>query len=345
MFNKNVFTQKDPIADLVAPILEAQAKAKMEELKGNQKVLDKNKNNKLDSQDFKILRGEKKAVKEESETLEEGLLGGGYKMKMKHEGKYRIHAPDGSHVGDVTKEPGAGKWRHHAGGSKWDGTETSPHYKTGISNNVVDAAKKVAQIHKASLNEGWDDMMKAAKERSGPQPSGGAGVKKGRAYGGAAQKSKPEQETDKVKKEEVEKIDEGLMGHIEVKPAKKGGDSETLAKHDVHYKGKKIGHIEVYQHRSGMKYGDVHHATGESTAGHRSMDDAIDSLRQTHAQHLKSMKEEVQIDERSLTPGETSKKERIVKGMKKNLAGFKARYGERAKSVMYATATKAAKKD
>jgi hypothetical protein len=31
--------------------------------------------------------------------------------------------------------------------------------------------------------------------------------------------------------------------------------------------------------------------------------------------------------------------------MKKGLSGFKARYGERAKSVMYATATKMAKKD
>ena len=57
-------------------------------------------------------------------------------------------------------------------------------------------------------------------------------------------------------------------------------------------------------------------------------------------------KEEVeQFDERTLTKGETKEKERIVKGMKKNLAGFKARYGERAKSVMYATATKQAMKD
>lgn len=57
-------------------------------------------------------------------------------------------------------------------------------------------------------------------------------------------------------------------------------------------------------------------------------------------------KEEVeQIDERTLTPGETAEKERIVKGMKKGLAGFKARYGDRAKSVMYATATKQAKNE
>ena len=174
MFTKNVFTQKDPIADLVKPMLEAQTQQRLEELKGNQKVLDKNKNNKLDAQDFSILRGEKKAVKEEEQ-----------------------------------------------------------------------------------VEEGWDDMMKAVKDRSGPQPSGGSGKKAGTRYGGSKQKDKPEQDDDKKKvKEEVE-----------------------------------------------------------------------------------------QVEERSLTPSEKADMEKNVKGMKKNLAGFKARYGERAKSVMYATATKAAKKD
>ena len=56
-------------------------------------------------------------------------------------------------------------------------------------------------------------------------------------------------------------------------------------------------------------------------------------------------KEEVELDERTLTSGESKKKEEYVKGMKKGLSGFKQRYGERAKSVMYATATKMAKKD
>lgn len=174
MFNKNVFTQKDPIADLVKPMLEAQAKAKMEELKGNQRVLDKNKNNKLDSQDFAILRGEKKTVKEEEQV-----------------------------------------------------DESSPF--------------------------DW-------KKPREPEVKGGAGVKKGRAYGGAAQKSKPEH------------------------------------------------------------------------------DDADDKK--------KTQKEEVEnIEERSLTSDEKAKMEKNVKGMKKSFAGFKARYGDKAKSVMYATATKQAKKD
>jgi hypothetical protein len=56
-------------------------------------------------------------------------------------------------------------------------------------------------------------------------------------------------------------------------------------------------------------------------------------------------KEEVQMDERTLTSAETKEKEKNVKGMKKSLSGFKDRYGDRAKEVMYATATKMAKKD
>ena len=60
--------------------------------------------------------------------------------------------------------------------------------------------------------------------------------------------------------------------------------------------------------------------------------------------HEKAMHEQT-IDERELSAGETKKKEHIVKSMKKNLSGFKSRYGDKAKSVMYATATKQAKKE
>jgi hypothetical protein len=58
----------------------------------------------------------------------------------------------------------------------------------------------------------------------------------------------------------------------------------------------------------------------------------------------KVKKEEVeQVEEKTLTEPETAKKEEIVKSMKKGVKGFKQRYGDRAKSVMYATATKIAK--
>lgn len=51
------------------------------------------------------------------------------------------------------------------------------------------------------------------------------------------------------------------------------------------------------------------------------------------------------VYEASLSTSEKTEREDIVKGMKKNFASFKSRYGTDAKSVMYATATKLAKEE
>ena len=68
--------------------------------------------------------------------------------------------------------------------------------------------------------------------------------------------------------------------------------------------------------------------------------------------HIKSLQDRVEdlekdedVTERELTKGEEKKKEKIVKGMKKNKGDFEKRYGKDAKAVMYATATKQAMKD
>lgn len=45
-------------------------------------------------------------------------------------------------------------------------------------------------------NEGWDEMLKAQKERSGPQPSGGSGIKQGTRYGGGRQTDDPETDNE-----------------------------------------------------------------------------------------------------------------------------------------------------
>ena len=52
--------------------------------------------------------------------------------------------------------------------------------------------------------------------------------------------------------------------------------------------------------------------------------------------------EEVEIKEAEMTDAEMAKREKIVKGMKKSFKDFTTKYGDRAKEVMYATATKKA---
>jgi len=56
-------------------------------------------------------------------------------------------------------------------------------------------------------------------------------------------------------------------------------------------------------------------------------------------------KEELTVESDKAYADAMKKREDIVKGMKKNFAGFKSKYGARAKEVMYATATKNAMKE
>jgi hypothetical protein len=53
---------------------------------------------------------------------------------------------------------------------------------------------------------------------------------------------------------------------------------------------------------------------------------------------------DMDIQERKMTKPEMDKREKMVKSMKKSYGDFKKRYGDRAKEVMYATATKQAMK-
>lgn len=60
----------------------------------------------------------------------------------------------------------------------------------------------------------------------------------------------------------------------------------------------------------------------------------------------KGEEDNTKLREESMTDDQKAERERIVKGMKKNYKGFVAKYGkDRAKSVMYATATKTAMKE
>jgi hypothetical protein len=114
-------------------------------------------NDMISARAFEALEGRKvelaKGIFNGSQVQEEGVeelteqdVGNGYKMRMKHSDKGRIHAPSGEHVADVTKHESGG-WAYHSGNSKWDGSENSPHYKTGVEKTKSAAAKKAAEIH------------------------------------------------------------------------------------------------------------------------------------------------------------------------------------------------------
>lgn len=83
----------------------------------------------------------------------------------------------------------------------------------------------------------------------------------------------------------------------------------------------------------------VHNTFGPSSDEEKSDKDRIAELEK----RVEAL--EAQLSERELTRDEEKEKERLVKGMKKNLGDFERRYGDDAEAVMYATATQNAKNE
>lgn len=69
---------------------------------------------------------------------------------------------------------------------------------SGALDAARDAGKSEFEVDGKSykVQEGFEEMLKAQQERSGPQPSGGSGIKAGKRYGGSAQKDEPETDNE-----------------------------------------------------------------------------------------------------------------------------------------------------
>ena len=153
--------------------------------------------------------------------------------------------------------------------------------------------------------------------------------------------AEPSVKAVKVTKEEVEQIDEldksTLASYVKKAShdvAAKGAATRQFA-NDSEAARKREDYSEA---RKKMQMADKTFA--KSWKRREGMAKAVDKLAKEEVEQV-----DEQLNERSMTEPEMKKREEIVKGMKKNLAGFKERYGEKAKSVMYATATKQAMKD
>jgi hypothetical protein len=279
-----------------------------EELKGGQVKLDKNHNGKIDGQDFKILKGQKKA-NEEVEEMEESHQS---KTTMKH-----IPNPTPAQK-QAAKDikPGVGGYRDRIDMLK----------SAGVKEEVELDEVKMADLPSTKVQG-------RSYGASKPQPSAFDVLK------GPKDKELTAIDAEKKKKKISEMIaiykEGGLKTFFE--SIKKEDliieepDSEQFAK-DLE---------DAKKRAAGTKpQADVAKASVQAVK-QESVEQDIEVL----DADLVNGFAEVNIQERTLTAAETDKKEHIVKSMKKGMAGFKDRYGDRAKSVMYATATKQAKND
>ena len=175
--------------------------------------------------------------------------------------------------------------------------------------------------------------------------------------------------TGKAQMHAIRKLNKEEMEQFEEESTYKLGRAAAETKDfPIKHNGEHVGRLEFH-----ASAGKLHHRVSsvkgvphEKFIGHTDRSSMIDSHVKKHEaearQHFaKKLKEGVEIEvydadeingvqidnieERSMTDAEMDKREEIVKSMKKNVQGFKDRYGDKAKNVMYATAAKIAKKD
>lgn len=465
MFTKNSFNGKaDPVADAIKAIAEADYALKVEALKGDQTKLDKNKNNKLDADDFKIIRGEKKTVKEEEKPRSAGTVfdkdvaktfqkkekgeGTGHEAKeLKTGTQYTKKAPKEKEETNESfatfkdkLKSGAKKVLAKVGGGSDEDQLKRLQKNMGATGSQVNGKKSMAKYNEeVELDEDFDldeidpalveefmqteefeqldelskgTLASYVKKASHDVAHKGAmtrqhtndstAAKMAGNYSGAKKSMDKADKTfakswkrregmgkavDRLAKEEVEQLDE--LGKSTLASYARKSSIDAV---DNMVKAKEFGDIkDRIASRGPGKVGDnlIQRATtqqqkyqdkankrvaGTIKATARLKKEEFEQIDELSKETLKSYqdkamktppskngnwvsrisgiarsaeklkKEEVeQVEERELTPAETAEKEKNVKGMKKNIAGFRERYGSRAKEVMYATATKQAK--
>jgi len=300
------------VADVAARIMAGLPPIE-EELKGGQVKIDKNHNGKIDGQDFKILRGQKTEVKKEEVEQQDEAMSHQAATTMKH-----IPNPSPA-LKNAAKDikPGVGGYRDRIDMLKAGG--------------VKEEVEQMDEVKMADLPS--TKVQGRAYGASKPQPSAFDILK------GPKDKELKSIESEKKKKKISEMIaiykEGGLKTFFE--SIKKEDliieepDSEQFAK-DLE---------DAKKRAAGTKpQADVAKASVQAVK-QESVEQDIYVIDADAANGI----DQVDIEERHMTGDEMNKREDIVKSMKKGMPGFKERYGDRAKNVMYATATKQAMKD
>lgn len=160
----------------------------------------------------------------------------------------------------------------------------------------------------------------------------------------------------KMKKEEVENIEEkrDMPGNQEKIDANKNGkvDAHDFAllrarksKKTVKEMWEKAAEIAEAKTKTKIEIMPTVDDNPAERGEKESSEISSDAKNSKYDAKKKKMKEEVEpLEEKKLSAAEKAKKEKFVKGMKKKFGSFKSKYGDKAKEVMYGTATSMAKK-
>ena len=306
------------VADAAAKIMYGQQTV-TEKLHPNQQQLDVVDDEKIDGKDFAKLRAKKEVKKEDVEQVDEIV-------KIFH------HTADGASLSRSAKNPNdAGAVAHRKAAA--DAAKTARaggnfKFKGNSSMTPLTAKKSGGNVQavKSEEVEQMDEVKMADLPSTRVQ---------GRSYGA----SKPEPHAVDVMKGPKEKE----LKDIEAEKKKKKF-SEMVNLYQE--KGlKSLSEMLVKEEPDNEQYTKELEDAKAKDAGKKKNN----GIGKAAPMSTASISEEVEIEsevieEKHMTDAEMNKREDIVKSMKKGMAGFKDRYGDRAKDVMYATATKHAMK-
>lgn len=287
-----------------------------------------------------------KVYKEQFSHLLDSYVNGGLKSVMED---LEVVEED---VTEETLEEGLASWFQNKGVEKFTKLLDKGHPASEIATHIHQMdSKKIKDIHSAITKHLQNNNHEGLKKLHGMISTNEEVDNETFTKEVQAQKDKAEGKGKKadiaaaavqaVTKEEVEQIDE-LSAHKLLQYRSKS--LSKLFKHintKSEYPNTQFTNKELHQAKKrheGERRADrlIKKKTGKDF-NHTNV---IDRVRYA------IKKEEVeQVQERTLTEPEMNKREDVVKGMKKNIAGFKERYGSRAKDVMYGAATKVAKGD
>ena len=307
-----MFTDK-----LTLAIAEAAKKCMDEDLVGNQHKIDANKNGKIDADDFKKLRKEE-------------LKGNQHKIDANKNGK--IDADDFKKLRkEETVNESEGKYGYVA--FSHDGKRHELYANTSYEAkqkavkhfNPPKSKQHLVTVHLAQKD--GKDVTNIASEAVQE-----AAIDDLRDRQAAAREANPYGSKDK-KEPVARKIQGSQYGGTKQKqePEKEVDESVQIEESKAH----------IEQHLADK---DINaKVTGKTVQVHSS--DLAAAKKHVKMADYKDHKVVGGLNEEKMSDEDMAQRERIVKGMKKNLKGFKQRYGERAKEVMYATATKQAMKE
>jgi len=336
-------------------IAEAAKKVMDEELKGQQHKIDVNKNNKIDAEDFKHLRAGKKPV---AEAMQKADVPTVIRKKMgdKPLSMADVKAPrpdsisskqavatlrneEQEQIDELSKDT----LKSYMGKAK---TELGIHARNVGNPGASAKDQEVANASAAKRTAGATRAGQKLKEQEQIQEyesKGGVYKHKG-TYG--TEKSVEAGYTDYDKENEMSKSMKtkaprklgARQNFVRSKRVNEGFSAMLEAYNEGGIKGLFESMIKEEPTNDEFKKElDKAQAKSEGKAPQAEVAKAaVQAVQQEEVE---------QVEERQMTEPEMKKKEEIVNSIKKVIEVFKERYGDRAKEVMYATATKQAMKD